>query len=143
MCPLTTMLTLSTLRIKVIPASMETTMAATKILSLILVLAAFVMGLRHGVGLLRSTPEQVQATLHLSLGRTTIATLGVLTVAGAVLVLFPQTFFVANVLSGAVIFYLAAAQSNARNLQGALIELPFLLLPLLLLYLGYPFKTQA
>jgi Flp pilus assembly protein TadB len=117
-------------------------MAVTKILSLILVLAAFIMGLRHGIGLLRSTPEQVQAALHLSLGRTTIVALGILTVAGAVLVLFPPTFFVGNVLSGAVIFYLAAAQSQARNLQGALMELPFLLLPLLLLYLGYPFKAQ-
>ncbi len=116
-------------------------MAFTKILSFILTLAAFFMGLRHGIGLLRSTPEQVQTILNLTLGRTTIGVLGVLTVVGAVLVLFPKTFLLANVLSGAVIFYLAASQSNARNLQGALVELPFLMLPLLLLYFGNPFKA--
>ena len=117
-------------------------MSLARILSAVLVILAFVMGLRHGVGLLRSTPDQLQATLHLSLGRPTILLVGASTCIGAVFVLFPQTFFAANVLSGAVILFLAAAQSHARNARGALVELPFLLLPLLMLYLGYPFKPQ-
>lgn len=117
-------------------------MSVPRILSLILVLLALVMGVRHGLGLLRANPQHVQATLKLDLSQTTIQILGVLTLLGAIGVLLPQTFFIANVLTGGVIFYLAAAQSNARNVQGALIELPFLLLPLLLLYLGSPFKTR-
>ena len=118
-------------------------MPLTRGLSAILVLLAVGMGLPHGWRLLRSTPDQLQATLHLSLGQPTIFLVGALTCMGAVLVLFPQTFFAANVVSGGVIFYLAAAQSHARNARGALVELPFLLLPLLMLYLGYPFKPQT
>ena len=117
-------------------------MPVARILSAILVLLAFVMGLRHGVGLLRSTPAQVQETLHISLSQPTILILGALTCLGAFLVVFPPTFFAANVLSAAVILYLAAEQSKAHNLRGALVELPFVLLPLLVLYLGYPFKHQ-
>jgi hypothetical protein len=57
-------------------------------------------------------------------------------------VIFPPTFFAANIISATVILYLAAVQSKAHNLRGALVELPFVLLPLLVLYLGYPFKHQ-
>ncbi len=117
-------------------------MPVARIVSVILVLLAFVMGLRHGVGLLRSSPAAVQATLHISLNRPTILIVGFLTCLGAILVIFPPTFFAANVLSAAVVLYLAAVQSKAHNLRGALVELPFVFLPLLVLYLGYPFKHQ-
>jgi hypothetical protein len=100
------------------------------------------MGLRHGVSLLRSTPAQVRETLHISLNQPTILIVGILTCLGAVLVIFSPTFFAANVISAAVVLYLAAVQSKAHNLRGALVELPFVLLPLLMLHLGYPFKHQ-
>jgi hypothetical protein len=117
-------------------------MPVARICSTILVLLAFVMGLRHGVDLLRSTPAKVQMTLHTSLNRPTILAVGALTCVGAILILFPQTFFAANFLSAVVVLYLAAVQSKAHNLKGALVELPFVLLPLLVLYLGHPFKHQ-
>jgi hypothetical protein len=80
--------------------------------------------------------------LHISLTQSTIMAVGALTCVGAILILFPQTFFAANVISAAVVLYLAAVQSKAHNIKGAFIELPFVLLPLLVLYLGYPFKHQ-
>jgi hypothetical protein len=121
---------------------MEEHMPVARIISAILVLLAFVMGLRHGVDLIRSTPAKVQETLHLSLSQSTILAVGVLTCVGAILILFPQTFFAANFISAAVVLYLAAVQSKAHHPRGALVELPFVLLPLLILYLGYPFKHQ-
>jgi hypothetical protein len=117
-------------------------MPVARILCAVLVLLAFVMGLRHGVSLLRSTPAQVQETLHISMNQATILIIGLLTCLGAVLVLFPTTFFAANFISALVVLYLAAVQSKAHNLRGASVELPFVLLPLLVLYLGYPFKHQ-
>jgi hypothetical protein len=119
-----------------------TEMPVARALSAILVLLAFVMGLRHGVSLLRSTPAQIQESLHISLDQPTIRIVGFLTCLGAILVIFSPTFFAANVISSVVILYLAAMQSKAHNLRGALVELPFVLLPLLVLYLGYPFKHQ-
>ncbi len=117
-------------------------MPVSRLCCSILVPLAFVMGLRHGVALLRSTPETVQASLHIALSQPAILALGAFTCVGAVLILFPQTFFAANVISAAVVLYLAAVQSKAHNLRGALVELPFVLLPLLVLYLGYPFQHQ-
>jgi hypothetical protein len=117
-------------------------MLIARVLSGILVVLAFIMGLRHGVGLLRSTPAQVQENLHISLNQPTILVVGLLTCVGAILIIFPPTFFAANVISSAVVLYLAAVQSKAHNVRGALLELPFVLLPLLVLYLGYPFKHQ-
>ena len=117
-------------------------MPVARIVSAILVLLAFVMGLRHGVGLLRSSPAQVQETLQIFLNQPTILNVGFLTCLGAILVIFPPTFFAANVNTAAVILYLASMQSKAHNLRGALVELPFVFLPLLVLYLGYPFKHQ-
>jgi hypothetical protein len=121
---------------------MEADMPVARIISGVLVLLAFVMGLRHGVDLIRSTPTKVQETLHISLNQPTIVIVGVLTCVGAILILFPQTFFAANFISAAVVLYLAAVQGKAHNLRGAVVELPFVLLPLLVLYLGYPFKHQ-
>jgi hypothetical protein len=80
--------------------------------------------------------------LHISLNHPTILIVGFLTCLGAILVVFPPTFFAANFISAAVILYLAAVQSKAQNLRWALVELPFVLLPLLVLYLGYPFKYR-
>ena len=117
-------------------------MAITRIVSSLLILTALVMSARHGIGLLRSSPDQVRAMLGLELAQITITIVGVLTILAGVLLLFPQTYFIANVLIGSVIFYLAASHSNARNLNGILMELPFLVLPLILLYLGHPFKSR-
>ena len=117
-------------------------MHVARILSAILVLLAFVMGLRHGVDLLRSTPAKVQESLQVSLNQPTILLVGALTCMGAILILFPPTFFAANFISAAVVLYLAAVQSKAHNLRGALLELPFVLSSLLVLHLGYPFKHQ-
>jgi len=115
-------------------------MPVPRALSAILVLLAFVLGARHGVSLLRSTPAQVQEILHISVSRPTILTVGVMTCLGAILLAFPSTFFAANMILATVMLYLAAVQSNAHNLRGALVELPFLFLSLLMLYLGSPFK---
>ena len=117
-------------------------MPVARVLSSILVLLAFVLGLRHGVRLLRSTPAQVRETLHISLNQPTILIVGFLTSLSALLLVFSPTFFAANMISSMVILYLAALQSEAHNFRGALVELPFLFLSLLMVYLGYPFKHQ-
>lgn len=117
-------------------------MSIVRVISFVLILTAVVMSARHGIAFVRSTPDQVRALLQVDLDQMTIVALGILTILGGLLLLFPQTFFAANLLTGLVIFYLAASQSNARNLHGIVMELPFLILPLLLLYLGHPLKSR-
>ncbi len=113
---------------------------AIRILSGILIAIMSFLGVRHGWQSLTMSPAQAHVALGLDFSRGALIGLGVLSLLSAVLVLLPQTFLVANVITGCSIFYIAALQCTQRNLRGALIEIPFLLLPLILLFLGHPFK---
>ncbi len=54
------------------------------------------------------------------------------------LLLFPPTFFAGNLLNAAAILLIIAYALKAGNLKTALLEVPFLLLPLLLIWLKHP-----
>ncbi len=113
---------------------------AIRIFSGILIALTSFLGIRHGWQSLTMSPAQAHAALGLDFSRGALISLGVFSLLSAVLVLLPQTFLAANLITGCSIFYIAALQSTQRNVRGALIEIPFLLLPLVLLFLGHPFK---
>jgi hypothetical protein len=106
----------------------------TRILSAILIAAAFFFSVRHGWQSLTMSPAEAQAALGLEFSKGVLVGMGALTLSSAVLILFPQTFLAANLIAGISIFYIAALQSSHRNIRGALIEIPFLMLPLVMLY---------
>lgn len=58
------------------------------------------------------------------------------------LLLFPATFFTGNLLNAAVILLLIAYALRAGNLHTALVEVPFLLLPLALIWLKHSLAMQ-
>lgn len=66
---------------------------------------------------------------------------GVFAILSAILTIFPSTFFLGNVLRSLLLLVLIALALNHGNYKFALIEIPFLLIPLLLIYLGHPFKS--
>ena len=66
--------------------------------------------------------------------------LGVVALAIGLLTLFPRTFFMGNLLNALSIVTIMALAIRAGNSKIALLEIPFLLLPLLLIYLRYPLK---
>ncbi len=112
-----------------------------RIISGVLILVACFFGVRHGWSALTMSPTDANAAaLGLNLNRGALAALGGFSLVAGVLVLFPQTFLISNVLSGCGIFYIAALQAQNRNLRGTLIEIPFLMLPLVMIFLGHPFK---
>lgn len=76
-------------------------------------------------------------------GLTGVAVLGALTLLGAVLVLFSATFLWGNFLTASTILLIMAEHAQDRNLKGIVIELPFLLLSLVLLYLHHPLTTTT
>ena len=65
---------------------------------------------------------------------------GVLSLAVGVMVLFPQTFFLGNIINAIMIVLIMALALRVGNIKLALIEIPFLLMPLLLIWLGHPFR---
>lgn len=54
--------------------------------------------------------------------------------------LIPRTFFVGNVLNAITIVVIMALALNAGKPRIALIEIPFLALPLILIWLKHPLR---
>jgi hypothetical protein len=118
-----------------IPSSM-------KILSTALILITIFFCFKHGwpgiTGNLK--PEEAKMMSDLGLNKSGVLIIGLLNLAVCVLILFPQTFFIANVANAVVILVIMALALKSGNMKIALIEIPFLLLPLVLIYLGHPLK---
>lgn len=83
------------------------------------------------------TNEMVNA---LGIGKTGLLAVSVLSLTVGVLVLFPQTFFIGNLINALVIVLIMALSLKGGNYKIALIEIPFLLMPLVLIYLGHPLR---
>lgn len=111
-----------------------------KIISGILILVTLYMGVKQGWPMITGNTEMLGMLSEWGIGATVASIMGVLTLGAAILVLFPKTFFYGNVITAIVIIYIIASQLLHGDLRSAAIELPFLIIPLVLLYLGHPFS---
>lgn len=78
---------------------------------------------------------------QLGLAEWTMPVFGVLAMMVGVLLLIPRTFFMGNLFNALSVVFIMAMALRAGNIKIALIEIPFLLIPLLLIWLKYPFKS--
>lgn len=113
-----------------------------KIISGLLILITVFFSYRHGWNAVTMNlkPEESNMLTALGIGKPLLYTIGILTLAVGVLVLFPATFFAGNLINAALLLLILALQLKAGNVKAALIEIPFLLMPLLMIYLGHPFR---
>lgn len=112
-----------------------------KIVSIALLLISAFLSLKHGWDAFQPpSPQQAKMMADLGISKSFVPVIGALSVAIGLLLLFPQTFFAANVLNAVIILLIMAFSLRAGNIKTALIEIPFLFLPLLLIWLKYPFK---
>jgi hypothetical protein len=118
-------------------------MIFSKILSAVLILLALYMGVKQGWAMLSGKAEMLALFGRWHFGPTGVAVLGAFTLIGAVLVLFPITFLWGNFLTASTILLIIAEHAQDRNLKGVAIELPFLLLSLVILYLHHPLAEIA
>ena len=111
-----------------------------KIISGLLLLVAVFLSVRHGWAGLTQTLKPAETELLAGLGftRSTLVAFSSYTLAGAALLLFPQTFFWGNLLGAAGFLLLAALALRTGNLRLAATELAFMLLPLALIWLKHP-----
>jgi len=114
---------------------------ALKVLNTLFILFALYMGIKQGWAMLSGKPEMVAMFSKWNFGKTGLAIMGIVTVAGGLLLLHPRTFVWGNFLTAAGILLIIAFHLNDRDLKGVAIELPFLLLSLVILYLQYPFPN--
>jgi hypothetical protein len=113
-----------------------------KYISGLLLLITIYLNAKHGwVGLSNTmSPEETKMMADLGFNKTVVLVISVLSFVICALVLFPQTFFVGNVLNAFVILAIMAFALKGGNYKLALIEIPFLCMPLVLIYLGHPLK---
>src|SRR6267378_176465 len=111
-----------------------------KIISGALILITAFLSFSHGWSGINMKPDAVKMFAELQLGKPVIIFIGILSFAVGLLVLFPQTFFIGNVMNAMIILLIMMLSLRVGNFKTALIEIPFLLMPLVLIYLGHPFK---
>ncbi len=112
-----------------------------KILNTCLVLIAVFMALKQGWSMLNTKPEMMIMFGKWNIGKTGVIVFGLISILSALLILFPQTFLAGNFLMAATILLIICFQISVRNLRGAAIEIPFMLLNLIIIYFQHPLKS--
>ena len=114
----------------------------TKIISGILILGIVFMGTKQGLAMVQSKPEILEMLGKFGFDKTVVLLLGIVTLLSSIMILFPQTFVWGNFLMAATILLLLCFQLYIGNWKGAAMEVPFLLLNLLAIYLKHPLSQQ-
>lgn len=113
------------------------------IISLILLLVSVGLSFSHGWGSLnyKQNPASLKMMTDLGLNETVMPILGVSSIIVGILLLIPKTFFIGNLINAITILLIMAFALRAGNYKIALMEIPFLAIPLILIWLKYPFKN--
>jgi hypothetical protein len=113
-----------------------------KIISILLLFISSFLSLKHGWDAFQpATAEQTKMMADLGITETVKPFFGVFSIIIGLMILFPQTFFIGNLLNAITILLIMALSLRAGTISTALLEIPFLVLPLLLIWLTYPFKN--
>lgn len=91
--------------------------------------------------MLTTKPEMLEMFGKWNFHKNAIMINGVITLIATILILFPRTFIWGNFLMAAGILLIIAMQLDQKDLKGIAIEIPFLLLNLVIIYLQHPLKN--
>jgi hypothetical protein len=113
------------------------------IVSILLLIVSVSLSFKHAWDSFnyKNNPATFKMMANLGIGEPVIPFLGVLTIAVGILLLVPKTFFAGNVLNAMSIVLIMALALRAGDHKTALIEIPFLVMPLVMIWLKYPFKN--
>ena len=109
-----------------------------KIFNSILMFGAVFMGLKQGYAMVVGKSEMLEMFGKWNFSKTAIMINGAITIISALLILLPKTFVWGNFLMGAGILMIMCLHLLDKDLKGFAIELPFLLLNLVIIYLQHP-----
>jgi hypothetical protein len=109
-----------------------------KILSGALLLFSLFMGVKHGLGMATAKPEMLEMFGKWDIGKTGVMILGTIGLVATLMLLFPPTYIWGNLITAAVILLIIGKALDEGDLKTAFIEVPFMLIPLLMIYLKHP-----
>lgn len=113
-----------------------------KIINSILILTAVFMGFKQGTAMFSAKPEMTEMFGKWGFDKTALMINGSITIVASVMILFPKTFIWGNFLMAAGILLIICFHLMDKDLKGVLIELPFILLNLFIIYLQHPLKNS-
>lgn len=110
------------------------------IISLILLLTTVGLHFKHGWDAFnKPTFQQLNMVSKLGLGESAIPYIGICVLLLGIILLVPKTYFIGNILNALVILMIISFAVMDANYKIVLIEIPFLLIPFLMIWLKYPF----
>lgn len=111
-----------------------------KLINSVLILVAVFIGFKQGYAMFSGKPEMLEMFSKWNFSKTAVMINGVVTMIAALLILFPKTFVWGNFLMAAGILMIICLQLLNKDVKGAAIEIPFLLLNLVIIYLQHPLQ---
>lgn len=114
------------------------------IISLALLMVSVFLAFKHGWDTFnyKNNPGSLKMMNELGISEAVAPLFGAATILTGVLLLFPKTFFLGNVLNAIAIVVIMALAVRAGNFRMVMVEIPFLLMPLVMIWLKYPFKGK-
>lgn len=113
-----------------------------RILSIVLLSVSVFLSLKHGWDAFQPpNPQQQKMMADLGIGKAAMPYVGALSIAIGLMLIFPKTFLVSNILHAIAILLIMSLSLNSGNVRIALIEIPFLAMPLLMIWLKHPFPN--
>lgn len=109
-----------------------------KIVNSILILVAVFMGFKQGYAMFSAKPEMLDMFGKWGFNKSGLMINGAVTIIAALLILYPKTFVWGNFLMAAGILLIICFHLLDKDIKGVAIELPFLFLNLIIIYLQHP-----
>lgn len=112
-----------------------------KIINSALILVTLYMGFKQGFAMISGKPEMMEMFGKWGFSKNALMINGAVTIIAALMILFPKTFVWGNFLMAAGILMIICFHLLDKDFKGILIEIPFLLLNLVIIYLQHPLKN--
>jgi len=113
-----------------------------KIINTLLILFIAYMGFKQGWAMVTGKVEMLDMFGKWHFSNRGLFLFGLVTLLSSVLILFPITFIWGNLLMAITILFIICLQLSIKDLKAAAIEVPFLLMNLLAIYLQHPLSKQ-
>jgi hypothetical protein len=113
------------------------------IISLLLLIVSVSLSFKHAwdTAHYQRNPESFKMMESLGVSVSMVPAFVGLTLVTGILMLIPKTFFLGNIIHAMSIVMIMGLALRSGNIRIALVEIPFLVMPLLMIYLKYPFKN--
>lgn len=115
----------------------------TKIICALLLVVTVVLHLKHfwdGIHI-EESPQALKMITELQISKNYLVLFGITTLLIPILVVFPQTYFISNLLNALTIVLIMSLALRVGNYKIAFLEIPFLIIPFVMIFLKYPFKS--